>query len=47
MYHMTPTTIATSTTKFREYMMAGPRYILTLPTSSEMRFIKSPVSFCL
>ncbi len=29
------------------YIMAGPTYILTFPTSSDMRFIKSPVLFCL
>ena len=29
------------------YMMAGPRYMRTRPTSSEIRFIKSPVLFLL
>ena len=42
---ITVTTSATSTTRFMEYMMAGPRYIRTWLTSSLMRFIKSPVSF--
>ena len=27
------------------YMIPGPRYMRTNPTSSEMRFIKSPVEF--
>ena len=43
-FYVTVTTNATSTTKFMEYMMAGPRYIRTWLTSSLMRFIKSPVS---
>ena len=31
----------------RVYMIAGPTYIRTLLTSSEIRFIKSPVLFFL
>jgi hypothetical protein len=34
-----------STTRFTVYIMAGPRYMRTLPTSSLMRFMRSPVLF--
>ena len=44
MYTITLTTKRMSMVRFRVYMMAGPRYIRTLLTSSLIRFIKSPVS---
>ena len=44
---MTPTVSTIMVTKVKPYITAGPRYMRTLDTSSEMRFIRSPVAFTL
>ena len=44
---ITPTVRAIIVTRVNPYITAGPRYIRTLETSSEIRFIRSPVALTL